>query len=84
MKTPKKPIVQERHFAKYEQAWGQCYQEIGFIEIDPRQSSKQYFGTLLHELLHFYFPNLSEKKVAQLEGEMTKIFWAKGFRRIQR
>jgi predicted SprT family Zn-dependent metalloprotease len=80
----KKPIIHERHFSPYEKAWGQCFLNTKLIEIDPRQKSKKYLGTLIHELLHYYFPKLSEKRVLKLEKQITEILWKKGFRRIRK
>lgn len=39
------------------------------IEVDPRQGDAEYFGTILHELLHHAYPYLSEEQV--VHGEET-------------
>lgn len=53
------------------------------IEIDPRQKSKAYLDTLIHEMLHLYNPDWSEGKVAEVATEMTRVVWSMNFRRIK-
>jgi hypothetical protein len=67
-----------------QQAVGQAYADAKIIEIDPRQTSKNYLDTLIHELLHVYAPNWSETKVNKIAKEMTQIIWQKNYRRIKR
>ena len=65
-------------------AVGQAYTDSKVIEIDPRQTSKNYLDTLIHELLHVYNPEWSETKVSKTATEMTQIIWTKNYRRIKR
>ena len=67
-----------------QKAVGQAYADAKVIEIDPRQKSKNYLDTLIHELLHVYAPNWSETKVNKTAKEMTDIIWKKNYRRIKR
>jgi len=67
-----------------QRAVGQAYSDARVIEIDPRQTSKNYLDTLIHELLHVYAPKWSETKVNQTAKEMTQIIWQKNYRRIKR
>ena len=67
-----------------QKAVGQAYSDARIIEIDPRQTSKNYLDTLIHELLHVYAPNWSETKVSKTANEMTDIIWKKNYRRIKR
>ena len=67
-----------------QKAVGQAYTDAKVIEIDPRQTSKNYLDTLIHELLHVYNPEWSENKVAKTANEMTQIIWQKNYRRIKR
>ena len=67
-----------------QKAVGQAYTDAKVIEIDPRQTSKNYLDTLIHELLHVYNPEWSETKVSKTANEMTDIIWKKNYRRIKR
>ena len=67
-----------------QQAVGQAYSDARVIEIDPRQRSKSYLDTLIHEMLHVYNPEWSESKVTKTANEMTDIIWQKNYRRIKR
>ena len=63
---------------------GQAYTDARVIEVDPRQRSKSYLDTLIHEMLHVYNPDWSESKVTKTANEMTDIIWSKNYRRIKR
>jgi hypothetical protein len=67
-----------------QKAVGQAYSDARVIEIDPRQRSKNYLDTLIHEMLHVYNPDWSENKVTTTANEMTDIIWKKNYRRIKR
>ena len=67
-----------------QKAVGQAYSDARVIEIDPRQRSKNYLDTLIHEMLHVYNPEWSENKVSKTANEMTDIIWKKNYRRIKR
>jgi len=67
-----------------QKAVGQAYTDAKIIEIDPRQTSKNYLDTLIHELLHVYNPEWSETKVSKTANEITDIIWKKNYRRIKR
>ena len=67
-----------------QRAVGQAYSDTRVIEIDPRQTSKNYLDTLIHELLHVYNPEWSENKITKTANEMTAIIWKKNYRRIKR
>ncbi len=70
-----KPKVKEVEIDD-DEAIGLCYPD-GLIEIDPRQSPKDYLDTLVHELLHHHFPDLSEKTVIKISNIMSKAIWNK-------
>lgn len=63
-------------------ALGQCFND-GRIEIDPRQDSKEYLNTLVHEALHSRFPWMSEEEVVNSSIAITDLIWAQNFRRIK-
>tara|TARA_B100000959_G_C14769991_1_gene537085 strand:- start:522 stop:815 length:294 start_codon:yes stop_codon:yes gene_type:complete len=67
-----------------QKAVGQAYTDAKVIEIDPRQTSRNYLDTLIHELLHVYNPEWSENKVSKTANEITDIIWKKNYRRIKR
>ena len=67
-----------------QKAVGQAYTDARVIEVDPRQKSKNYLDTLIHEMLHVYNPEWSETKVTKTANEMTDIIWSKNYRRIKR
>ena len=67
-----------------QKAVGQAYTDARIIEVDPRQRSKNYLDTLIHEMLHVYNPEWSETKVTKTANEMTDIIWQKNYRRIKR
>jgi len=77
----KAPRVVERKLGRYK-AWGTCSSD-GEIEIDPRQKPKEYLDTLLHELLHWVVPKMSERKVRASARLITHELWKRGFRKIE-
>ena len=89
--TEKKPrrriTVVERKLGK-ERAQGLAYYDYygegkSLIEIDPRQNSKDYLDTLIHEALHTIFPDMTEKIVVSVAGRLTRLLWRQGYRLIQ-
>ena len=63
-----------------ENAFGQYYD--GVVEIDPRQSPKDYLDTLIHEHLHHLFGDLTEEEVVVAANQLASAIWAKNYRRI--
>lgn len=63
---------------------GYAYQEEARIEIDPRQQSKEFLDTLIHELIHCFFPMLGEEYVEKMSTKIANQIWSKGYRRIQK
>ena len=61
---------------------GWCYSD-GTIEIDPRQTQKQYLDTIIHELLHWVSPTWNERKVSATARLITRELWKAGYRRTQ-
>ena len=74
--------VVERKLGR-EKALGLCYQGVGLVEIDPRQESKEYMDTLIHEMIHHFFPALPEKEVLKIATSMAKMLWKHRYRRLQ-
>lgn len=71
-------IVTERKLGRHK-AVGLAYDD-GSIEIDPRQSPKEYFATVVHEKIHIMFPSWSEKQVVRFEKEFCGFLWENNFR----
>jgi hypothetical protein len=51
------------------------------IEIRSNQTPVEYLGTLVHELLHLCFPDMSESKIDALARVITYHLWRQGYRR---
>jgi len=64
-----------------EHADGLAYKEHNEIHIDERLKKREYMLTVLHELLHMYFPDLSESKVDKISRKMCSELWKLKFRR---
>jgi len=73
--------IQERKLGK-DKALGMCWYDTGEIEIDPRQDSREYLDTLIHEMLHCFFPDMSEKDVAKVSAKMSNAIWQYNYRRV--
>ena len=80
----KKITVVEKKLGR-ECNWAQVFDfdKTALIEIDPRQKSKRYMDSMLHEGLHVLFPNESETKIKLAARTLTKLLWEKDFRRIK-
>lgn len=77
-------VVVRKLWAKgYTKVYGLADHDNMTIEIDPRQNSKQFLDTLVHEVAHLFFPEASESKIRDFANTVTHIAWEKGYRRIQ-
>lgn len=63
---------------------GLAYQNDFEIEIDPRQISKEYLNTLIHEMLHCFLPDVSEKGISSMADIMANEIWKRRYRRTER
>jgi len=81
MAKAKKLKIIEKKLGR-QSAWG--LYDNNLIEIDPRQTSKRYLDTCIHELLHHVDPTLSESKVSKIAGIIANGLWQQNFRRIMR
>ena len=59
------------------------YYSDGRMEIDPRQDSREYLDTLIHEALHARFPWMTEEEVIVSANVISDIVWKQNFRRIK-
>ena len=64
-----------------EQAYGISSSD-GIIEIDQRLKGKKHMEILIHEILHLLNPKDDEKTIIRKSVTLTKILWAKNYRRI--
>lgn len=53
------------------------------IEIDPRQDSKEYMDTCIHESLHIIWEDIKESEIRIAAKRITDVLWRQGFRKIQ-
>ena len=80
-KKVKLPEIVDKKLGR-NKALGICYVGDGLIEIDPRQTPLNYFKTIIHELLHEAFPNMSEKEVIRVTTLIARGLWKKNFRKV--
>ena len=59
---------------------GFAHQDEGLIEIDPRQSEREYLLTLCHEWLHILLPTVSERNICRIEKSLGGMLWRRGYR----
>ena len=72
--------IVERRLGR-ERAHGQWLRR-GVIELDSRLSGRFGLGILVHELLHEYFPDMSERQVARAATRISKGIWQMNYRRL--
>lgn len=65
-----------------EKAVGLADTDKKIIEIDPRQKSKSYLDTMIHEALHIAFPELSENQVKKSSKVIRDFLWNHGYRKV--
>lgn len=63
-----------------QRAWGLAMP--GMVIVDPRQRSRAYASTLVHEVLHTLLPNRGESFIRVAACRITRALWEAGFRRI--
>lgn len=82
-KYPLKFRVLNKMIAEKHKAVGQCWPwtKKHIIEIDPRQSPKDYLDTIIHESLHELFPRKKEEKILKAGNSIANLLWRLGYRR---
>lgn len=65
-----------------ERVYGQAWQGLDELEIDPRQSPKEYLDTLIHESLHLAHPDLDEPTVSDVATFIARVLWKQNYRRV--
>jgi hypothetical protein len=79
---PKVQITERKLGRIKDKPLGLAWTDTGEIEIDPRQLSKDYLDTLIHEIIHVELPDLPETKVRKLANIISREVWKKKYRRI--
>jgi hypothetical protein len=64
--------------------WGEQWPGTSLIYLDPRMRSQRYLNTLIHEMLHLFFPELNERTVRVLADKMAKEIWQRRYRRLDK
>ena len=80
MKAARVKVI-ERKLGR-ERVYGQAFQGLDELEIDPRQPPKEYLDTLIHETLHLAQPELDEKTVSDVATFITRVLWRQNYRRV--
>lgn len=83
IKKSKLPKITYKKLGKYG-ALG-FYYNVGnqhFIEIDERLFGKEHLNTICHEIGHYLFPELPERKIIRLGNVFAELLWAQGFREV--
>lgn len=81
---PKKVVIRikRRKLGRYK-ALGIAHPD-GLIEIDPRQTPREYMDTLIHELLHQVKASSywDETAVTKVANALSHHLWEEGYRRM--
>jgi len=79
----KKVKIKEKKLGR-ENAYGIAYQEKNLIVVDPRQDSREYMNTLIHERLHLLYPKWTEATVIRTSNALTELLWDCNYRKISK
>jgi len=79
-KTVKVRIVKSK--LRRERALGVYYPKLKLIKIDSRLTPKHYLSILVHELLHYVYPHLTETAVKQGAPKIAQQIWNEQYRRL--
>ena len=85
-KKPLKFKVHNKPIGDTDNAVGQCWPKTRqrIIEIDPRQSPKDYLDTLIHEALHELLPNKREDFILRSGTSIANLLWRLGYRQVKK
>jgi hypothetical protein len=86
-KTKRKRVVlriEDRAYVSLDgvPAWGVCYKRKHLIEILESLESFNYLDTVIHELLHYYFPEAKEGYVEKIATIIANVLWDRRYRRL--
>lgn len=91
MARKKQPKVIERKLQRHRtpkerekgvKALGFAHIDDNVIEIDPRQTTFSYFETMVHEMMHLLFPDLSEHQIKTKSNKLTRFLWDHNYRKV--
>jgi predicted GNAT family N-acyltransferase len=71
--------VEEKKLGR-ERMYGYTFDDT--IVLDPRLKPKKHFETIIHEMLHQVYPEMSERKVTVSARKLARFLWKYGFRRV--
>ena len=63
-----------------ERAYGLADHES--VHIDPRLKGKKHLEILIHECLHYLYPDKTEEEVVADSIKLTKTLWHDGYRKV--
>jgi len=66
-----------------EKADGQAWHSDRLIEIDPRLTPENELETIIHEVAHIVFPDMTEDDVIRLSVATKNVLWKDGFRKCR-
>jgi hypothetical protein len=69
--------------ARLRNIYGDCNYELRRIRVDDRLTGGDYLDTLLHELIHARWPDISEDSVAEFAGILTTVLEQEGYSRAE-
>lgn len=52
------------------------------VIIDSRLKGKKHLEIMLHECLHYLYPEASEEEVVEKSIKLTKTLWHDGYRKV--
>ena len=58
------------------------YGKTPIVELDPRLGQQERLSTLVHELLHIVFPDLTEDQTLVCEQRIASVIWHDRWRRL--
>lgn len=61
--------------------FGRALHDENEIHIDPRQTEREFLGTLIHEATHIACPYFNEEEVLKIEAVLAGVLWEQGYRR---
>lgn len=62
--------------------WGWCDYDEKTLFVEQKLKAHDFMDTIIHEHLHWYFPDLNEKTVERIATQIADSLWKLRFRRI--
>lgn len=77
------PIIRDIKLGR-ERAAGQYEHGTRVTEIDPRQDAFDRLDTVIHETIHYIWPDMAEESVSKAATVLAKTLWKDRYRRTER